>query len=250
MTGPYRWDLLVGGVPARSPTHGSLGWSSVGLLRGAGEVILLDTGGQQYRDLLLRRLAGLGLAPGDVTTVAITHCHWDHMSNYLMFPDARVVVPAADLRWAASLPPGHPYVPELHVQALLRHPRLDPVEGGQQVADGLWVVASPGHTPGHVSYLAETREGRLVFTGDALKDERELVTRTADMTVDARASQRSIALLAGLSATDDATLVCGHDRLLAVVGGKIEYRSALTPELAILDLADPTTYRAFRLPFA
>jgi glyoxylase-like metal-dependent hydrolase (beta-lactamase superfamily II) len=245
----YQWDLLIGGVPARSPTHGAFGWSSVGLLRGPGETILLDTGGQQYRELLLRKLARLGIGPGAITVVALTHCHWDHMSNYPMFANARVLVSATELRWAASLAAGHPYVPELHVRALIADERLVAVRDGQEVAPGLWAVATPGHTPGHTSYFAETTAGRLVFTGDALKDERELLTRSAVMTLDPTLSRRSIEHLATISSVDNATLVCGHDRLLAVRAGRIEHRSAISAEISMLDVADPTQDRMIALPF-
>ncbi len=39
-----------------------------------------------------------------------------------------------------------------------------------EIAPGVRVIPTPGHTPGHQSFVVETREGRLVIAGQAFTD--------------------------------------------------------------------------------
>src|SRR5215211_2220461 len=71
----YTLDILIQGYPGKTVHHGGLGWSTVPLLRGHGEVILIDTGSYGYRDPLLEQLDHLGLGREDVTSVVLTQCH-------------------------------------------------------------------------------------------------------------------------------------------------------------------------------
>jgi hypothetical protein len=65
----YSLDILIQGFPGKSEDHGGLGWSTVPLLRGHGEVVLIDTGSYSYRVHLLERLGQLGLSREDITSV-------------------------------------------------------------------------------------------------------------------------------------------------------------------------------------
>ncbi|HZD65928.1 MAG TPA: MBL fold metallo-hydrolase, partial [Acidimicrobiales bacterium] len=158
----YRFDLVMTGFPGRSTEHGPLGWSTVGLLRGDGRTVLVDTGGPAYREPLLLGLRQRGVSAQDVTDVLITHCHWDHVSNFTLFPRARVTVPGAELDWAAAQAPGTWHLAELHV-ARLASGTDDVVLAapGQEVAPGITAVATPGHTPGHFAYRATTADGEV-----------------------------------------------------------------------------------------
>jgi N-acyl homoserine lactone hydrolase len=226
----YKWNLLFGGLSLNSSTHGSPGWSAVGLLRSQDEIILLDTGGQQYRARLAERLAEYDIGPSDITAIALTHCHWDHMSNFPMFENAHIYVSAVDLAWASGLARGDLYVPELYVEELVERERVTTISHGFEISPRLRALASAGHTPGHMSFMAETDDGPVLFAGDAIKDERELTAGAAAMTLDAAASSRSIRELAELCEQEAAVLVCGHDRPLRVRGGKA-IPSTIVPEV-------------------
>ncbi len=96
-------------VSADAPASGSRPISfQVWLVRTPDRTILVDTGfldAERAWDLdvegfvpvsrLLRR--ELGLEPGDVTDVVITHAHWDHAGGLADFPDARVWIQAREL---------------------------------------------------------------------------------------------------------------------------------------------------------
>jgi N-acyl homoserine lactone hydrolase len=219
----YKAHRLVTGVPGRSTTHVGMGWSSVYLLQAPGVTVLVDTGPPVYVDLLKAGLAELGLRPGDVTHLLVTHLHWDHVCNFTMFDSARVVVSEAELDWAYRQPVGTLFVPDVHVEKLHRmRDQLLLVRDGQQPVPGITTIATPGHTPGHVAYQAPTPSGDLVFAGDAVKNRRELATGEAESTLDPVASRESIARLRDRLAGDARCgLVPGHDVRLSWRDGDV-----------------------------
>jgi N-acyl homoserine lactone hydrolase len=155
----YDLTILIQGFPGRSTCHGGLGWSTVALLRGHGETILVDTGGYGYRVPLLAALTKHGVRREDITAVALTHCHWDHACNFPLFPNARIIVPRPELEWAAEQPVGTWELPEFHVDFLNRSERVERVEDGAEPLPEFFALATPGHTPGHFAYHAQI-EGR------------------------------------------------------------------------------------------
>ena len=118
----YTADPLVQGFPGKATVHGGLGWSGVTLLRGDGRTMLVDCGGFGVRAPLARALADHGVAPRDVTDVLLTHVHYDHAVNALLFGRAALWIGAADLEWACAREPGFDPVPELYARELDRHP--------------------------------------------------------------------------------------------------------------------------------
>ncbi|WP_169582070.1 MULTISPECIES: MBL fold metallo-hydrolase [Microbacterium] len=182
------------GVPALSPTYGSLGWSSVGIVVHGDDLLLLDTGGPGYRALWDQWLGELSADRHDVTAVLLTHSHWDHLGAAPHFPNARYVMTAEEYAWAVTGGATSPYVDSVTVAHLRATGRLDLVAGGDQVGP-VEVLATPGHTPGHLSFAVTTADGRDVFAGDAIKDTRELLTGVFAITQDAAASETSRQLL-------------------------------------------------------
>ena len=230
----YTLDVLIQGFPGKTLHHGGLGWSTVPLLRGHDEVILIDTGSYSYRDPLLERLERLGLGRDDVTSMILTHCHWDHICNYPLFPEAKIFAPNDDLEWALNQPVGTWHIPEFHVEKLGADRRVVRVRDGDEFLPELRAVATPGHTPGHLAYVAKGEQADLIFAGDAAKNQAELMTGKVDMTLDLTASQASIRRLRALAAEDPANvIICGHDRLLGLDGDKLVHLSSLQAAVAV-----------------
>jgi N-acyl homoserine lactone hydrolase len=160
--------------------------------------------------------------------VLLTHCHWDHACNFPLFPNARVIVPRPELEWAAAQPVGTWELPEFHVEKLAAADNVTRIEDGDEPLPQVRAIATPGHTPGHFAYRVAAPGGPLVFTGDAVKNELELITGRADMTLDAEASRRSIEMIRDMLRADPSmTLVCGHDRLISLADDKVVARSEL-----------------------
>jgi glyoxylase-like metal-dependent hydrolase (beta-lactamase superfamily II) len=116
-------------------------------------------------------LAAAEEAGAPIVRIALTHAHGDHVGSVEALrkelPDAEVLISERDarfLRGDKSLDPDEPQVklkgsyPEVDVEPT----RL--LQPGDRVGS-LEVVASPGHTPGHVAYL-DTRD-RTLIAGDA-----------------------------------------------------------------------------------
>ena len=140
------------------------------LIRNGDVTVLVDTGiGPKPREFvpepegrLLDELARLGVAPGDVDVIVHTHLHVDHVGWDGAFPNARYVVHEDDWRFFMSEESlaARPHLRE-KVQPL---PRVELVRDEQEVAPGVRVFPTPGHTPGHMSVHA----GSLVVLGDVV----------------------------------------------------------------------------------
>ncbi len=245
--GGYRLDVLVQGYPGKTRRHGGLGWSTVALLRGHGRTAVVDTGGFGMRGYVLERLHALGVAASEVTDLLLTHLHYDHMINWLLFPDARMVVGAVELDWAMGLPFGDRLVPELYVRELAAHPGLCRVADGEQVLPGVAAFLVPGHTPGHLMFLVEgDARSDLLLVQDAAKYRAELMQRAADMTFDPAVTRTSIERIWGFWRRKSGSLLLpGHDQPMVLRDG-VPTRVG-RPDAAIIaimgeDLAERTEF--------
>jgi N-acyl homoserine lactone hydrolase len=229
----FEVDIIVQGYPGKSVCHGGLGWSTIALLRGEGRVALVDVGSFSQRQLVLDALKARGLGPADVTDVVLTHSHWDHAINWVMFPKARVAIGAAELDWALAQPRGLTPVAELYIAELQRSAQRALVRDGDEVLPGLRAHAAPGHTPGSLVFVLSGATREVIFTGDAAKNRAELLSRTADLTVDQATSRRSFDRIWELWRRRPATvLIPGHDVPMVLEDGRPVYlderRAAIT----------------------
>ena len=124
---------------------------------------------------LLASLAETGVRPDQIAKVVVTHMHFDHIGGLLgadrtpLFPNARLVVQAGELEdaYAQCDLCKASYVEE-DWRALKESGRLEVVEGDAEVAPGVRVVKTGGHTRAHqiVRFSSQGREG--VFWGDLI----------------------------------------------------------------------------------
>ena len=221
----YRVDVLIQGFPGKAVCHGGLGWSTVSLLRGEGRTLLVDVGAFGVRRELRKQLEDHGVAPEDVTDVLVTHAHYDHAVNFVLFPNATVWIGEQELAWAAAQPPGFNPLPELYVAELSRSARVRRIQAGERFLPGLEALAAPGHTPGHLLFHLYGNDTPVLFTGDAAKNRAELLSREVDATGDADASRRSIdSIWACWRRVPGTVLIPGHDLGMCLDGtGKPQY---------------------------
>lgn len=129
---------------------------------------------------LAEALAAAGIDPGDVTDVIITHAHPDHLwgltdeFDELLFPNASHYI--AQREWDFwSSPDALTKIPESRhtfvAGAQRRFAALDGkvrfLKGGDEVLPGIEAVSTPGHTPGHLSFMIHGSEPVMVL-GDAI----------------------------------------------------------------------------------
>ena len=239
-------DIIVHGFPGKSVCHGPLGFSTIVLVRRGDRVALVDVGSFGQRALLIDYLEARGLAPKDVTDVLLSHAHFDHSVNWVLFSDATIAISREELDWSLKEPWGETTVPELYMRELERCPRLRAVEDGDEVFPGLRAHLTPGHTPGSITFVLDAGDRDLVFTGDACKNRAELVSRAGDMTYDPEVSRASIDAIRGFwMRRPGGILVPGHDLPMVYEDGEPRYLG--TREAAIQawygeDLNETTFY--------
>lgn len=153
---------------------------------GLGEVDYVLEGAAEFRGgALPASLAAEGLSSADVDTVVFTHLHHDHVGwtsdvapapafpdgrrvSGLTFGSARHLVSEPEWRyWTGE--PGFPGPDPVAVLEPLAG-RVEFAEDGQEIAPGVRVLATSGHTPGHLSLLVTDPEDdrRLIVLGDVM----------------------------------------------------------------------------------
>ena len=129
----------------------NLGFVSAYILVRGGEAVIVDTGVAGSDDEIETALGSIGLGWADVGHVILTHKHSDHAGSIEAVLTA--ATGATGYAGAADLP------------AITAPRTLTALADGDTVV-GLGIVATPGHTVGHISVLDE-KNGILV-AGDAL----------------------------------------------------------------------------------
>jgi len=117
------------------------------------------------RERLLPQLARIGVQPGQVTFVGVSHYHDDHIGQAADFPGATLLVGAAD--WEAIR--GRPATAARFRPWIEGQSRAQPLRGDHDVfGDGsVTILNMPGHTPGHRALLVRLpRTGPVLLTGD------------------------------------------------------------------------------------
>jgi len=163
---------------------------NVAVVRSGDKVILVDSGlGSEFPGFpragqLAMRLDAAGVDPASVTDVVLTHLHMDHIGGLLvdglrgrLRTDLRVHLAAAEADfWEAPdfsrtvMPAPIPDVLRSTATKFLDLYRgqLRPFETEYEVAPGVLIRRTGGHTPGHSIVRVESRGEALTFAGDAV----------------------------------------------------------------------------------
>ncbi|WP_020616585.1 MBL fold metallo-hydrolase [Paenibacillus daejeonensis] len=158
----YDYNLLITGQLStnkfRYPDEKRDIICSTTLLSGHGLQVLIDPGWRET--LLMDALKEAAVEPDDIHIVYVTHLHPDHYRNIRRFPNARWLVPEQELtNWKERVPAVDEDIFEQFV----------PIEAAE-IAPGLQIVQTPGHTLGHTSVLfRQAGSGqRVLIAADAV----------------------------------------------------------------------------------
>jgi glyoxylase-like metal-dependent hydrolase (beta-lactamase superfamily II) len=215
------------------------------LARTDGRSLLFDTGlGPEFREVefsrrwyqwgepempgdeddpLLDQLRRCGVSIDEIDGLVMSHLHVDHTGGIRYFADGRpVYIQGAELEFGLSdaAEPAQ-YRPHYDDPAI-DWQRLD---GDTEIANGIRAISTPGHAPGHMSYLIDLPEsGTLLFSFDAVPT-MENVERDAPIDVGSIPEQKPLIReshdrVVRLARTEGARLLPGHcPRTWPALGG-------------------------------
>jgi N-acyl homoserine lactone hydrolase len=189
------------------------GW----LVRGSAGTFLVDTGvgvgsavidewyGPEVVDVA-EALAVHGVGVEEVDRVVISHLHFDHCGQLAAF-DVPVVVQAAELAMLDD--------PYYTVAEWADRPadRWQVIDGDHELAAGVSVLSTPGHTPGHQSVVVDTSEGTVVIGGQCAFMFDDLTRAEPGRTnvPDERLRPMAVASLERIAALEPVRVFLSHD---------------------------------------
>ncbi len=99
------------------------------------KIIMIDTSTKENAQELLNNLNEIGIEYEDIDVILLTHQHWDHNANILLFPEAKVY-------------------DSQNIKEFISEFQLP----------GLKVIHTPGHTKDSIAFLYKD----ILFSGDTI----------------------------------------------------------------------------------
>jgi N-acyl homoserine lactone hydrolase len=216
-----RMELLLGIDPERhSLLDANLGFLPVAtttLIRGE-RTILVDPGNHHvgFYGMLGLALSRFDLAFDDIDLVVCTHSHHDHMSSIFALRGTEILLGAGELEFARELYGAEETDARLAIMGAVTEV---PVGGELEICPGVTAVATPGHTPGHISLLVEGEVERVVVAGDTVMTRAEYEERSFSHWYTPEQLEQLDANLDRLRAWEPTLVLPGHDRSFRVNHG-------------------------------
>lgn len=161
--------------------------------------------GFSHRQTVRGQLELLGLGPADIDLLILTHGHIDHVGGLSLFAHCPILLTKAErdmpkpLYWGDVRPVAWPDT------------RYHEITTDTLLCNGVTVLPTPGHTPGHLSLHLAFPSGReVILAADAINRESEPSEGYIDA-MDPVMAAISAARLLSLQAARRAMLIWGHD---------------------------------------
>ncbi len=182
---------------------------------------LIDTNMGGQAQAIMQEANKLGLP---IARILLTHAHVDHVGSldalHSALPDVPVMISERDARFLTgdkSLDPSEPQVPLKGGYPIVSTKPTRLLHEGERIGS-LEVIATPGHTPGHIAFL-DTRD-RALIAGDAFQTQGGVaVSGTVELLFPLPAMatwHKGLALESArkLLALSPSVLTVGHGRML------------------------------------
>jgi len=175
-------------------------------------------------------LAKIGKRPEDINYVINSHYHFDHCGGNKYLTTACTICHDKELEACSCHQPfehlGYSdmsFSPEHAEKSATTEvtdppldmytPKFETVSGDQEIARGMWLFETPGHTAGHYSLMVELANRRpMLFTADACYSQKNMdMMCISSFHLDPTASVASMKKLQALSEKHDAELFYSHD---------------------------------------
>ena len=136
------------------------------------------TGGAPGTGKLAENLKEAGIDPAKLSTIVVTHFHPDHIfglmtkENGQIYAGTEIIVPESEYKfWTdpaliAKLPEGRRGLAQRIQATMPTWKNIKQATAGKEVVPGVHAVLTPGHTPGHTSFLMASGGKQLFVLGD------------------------------------------------------------------------------------
>jgi len=166
------------------------------------------------RRTLVSQMNEIGVTPSQVTYVAFSHTHGDHVGNANLFTAATWYVQQAEYDAAFGPEPAkYGFNPATYEK--LRDSKVVKLNGDADVfGDGsVRILSTPGHTPGHQSLLVHLgKTGAIVLSGDIAHFEDNFIhRRVPGFNFDADQSRQSMDRIDAIVKSEHGQLWINHD---------------------------------------
>jgi glyoxylase-like metal-dependent hydrolase (beta-lactamase superfamily II) len=156
---------------------------NINLVNTGSKLVLIDTGNFQGRPgtgLTLSTLVASGVDPKAVDVVIISHFHQDHIGGLrtangdLIYPNAEIMVPAVE--WAHWMDDAKMNAAPENARGGFQNVRkvfgsiadkVTKYEWNKELVPGITAFGTPGHTPGHTSYVVSSGSAKTIIQSDA-----------------------------------------------------------------------------------
>lgn len=202
-TDAYPPEIVFANVDAAERSAALAGWLDNGLVPSGyhpllvetgGELVLFDAGLGEFAEAegapagkLRDSLDELGVSPGDITRVVVSHAHPDHIGGLTarsndqrvpVFGSATHFVGRAEWEaWTSGTAEAPQEYVEMATQSLVPLDSaglLEVVDAEADVAPGVLMIAAPGHTPGHCVVEIRSEGSSALCLGDAIVHELDI----------------------------------------------------------------------------
>jgi N-acyl homoserine lactone hydrolase len=165
------------------------------------------------------QIEALGFSTADVRHVVLTHLHTDHAGGLHHLPRSEVHVSRGELAAATGrLGKLRGYLPHHWPEWLDPRPvdfdegAFGPFATSQTLAEGVTLVPTPGHTPGHLSVAVRTEDRLVLLAGDTSYTQALMQAGVADgITFDAAAERATLRRIQALARSEPLVYLPSHD---------------------------------------